>query len=906
MTPAGTTTFGALLKRLRLAAGLTQEALAERAGLSARAVSDLERDPARTPRLETVTLLADALELAPEARLRLLETARPEAESSIPSRPETAPRTFPRPLTSLIGRHRDTEEITDLLRHEGTRLVTLTGPGGVGKTRLAIDAAEHLTDSFAGGVVFVDLSPLRDPTLVLPSIARDLGLREQAEIPLQQSLADALRARRMLLLLDNFEQVLPARELVLSLVAACPGLVLLVTSRVALRVRGEQVYVVKPLGVVDRAAKPESLERSPAAELFVERARAAGSKLALNPETVPAIQEICRRLDGLPLAIELAAAWATLLPPSVLSERLALRLPLLTSGPADLPARQQTMRDAIAWSHDLMDEGEQQLFRRLSVFVGGCTVDAVEAVCGEGEGALPPLHLLATLAAKSLLQMRESTGGSRPNEELRLTMLETIREYGLEQLEDSGEAEIIRRRHSTYYVALAEAAEPALSGPDQTAWGARLEREHDNLRAALRWSIDSGDGAAAQRLAGALWTFWSTRGYLSEGRQWLRETLVREGTGDDVNPATRVKALVGAAMLAIDQAAFDEAAALCGQSVTLARQLGDPLGLMQALNAQGMLARVRSEYAEAAQCFQEAHALAREAGDKATQANALIALGITRSLTGDMAGAAVLFEESLALFRAVGDKHGQADALLSLARRADSLGDYAQVEALGGEALALFRSLGDTGRTAETLFTLATVAQHQGEDERAEALLEESIALRQERGDDRGVAMSRSVLGRIALNRGDQMRARSLLVDAVAAARAHGDRWGLGIQLALLGHVELAAGDVRRAGRLFAESIQLFHTVGSMMYASWCLEGVAGVAAAHGLWEHAARLFGARSALLRKLDSYLPPTQPATFEGTVEATRVALGEESFAREHAAGEQLHPEQAITHALAAVSP
>jgi len=282
------------------------------------------------------------------------------------------------------------------------------------------------------------------------------------------------------------------------------------------------------------------------------------------------------------------------------------------------------MRDTIAWSHDLLDATEQQLFRRLTVFVGGCTVDAAEAVCADRDGKRTVLQLLATLATKSLLQMLESTGSAQLNEEPRLTMLETIREYGLEELEASGETEMVRARHVAYYVALAEAAAPALSGPDQTAWGARLDREHDNLRAALRWSLDGRDAETAQRLAGALWPFWSARGYLSEGRQWLREVLAREETGGNTVPAVRAKALVGAAMLAIDQGAFAEAAAPCAKSITLARELGDRQGLLQALNAQGTLARQQGRYAEATQCFQETLALARHLGDKAGEAAALV------------------------------------------------------------------------------------------------------------------------------------------------------------------------------------------------------------------------------------------------------------------------------------------
>jgi predicted ATPase/class 3 adenylate cyclase len=633
---------------------------------------------------------------------------------------------LPLQATPLVGREKEVSEVRDLLGSEETRLLTLTGPGGIGKTRLALQAAADLLDDYPDGTFFAQLATLSEAELLLPAIAETLGVRETGEQPLDESLKDYLSERRLLLLLDNFEQVLEAAPAVTELLAASPRLKVLATSRTSLRLYGEHVYPVPPLSMPDLKSPPslERLTQYEAVGLFVERARAVKPDFSITNESAPAIAEICVRLDGLPLAIELAAARVTMLPPKAMLQRLSSRLKLLTGGARDLPERQRTLRATIEWSFALLEEGEQLLFGRLAVFSGGRTLEAIEAIC-DAEGDLPvdAFEGISSLLDKSLLRQEEG-----PNGEPRFVMLETVHEFAREKLQGSGEAEEIKRVHAQYFLTLAEEAYPEFKGASQLEWLERLEAEHDNMRVALTWALERKEVEVALRLGGALSFFWSGRGYHSEGRRWLEEALAIEGRGSS---EVRAMALAGVGWLALQQGDFDRAEEACEEGLELLAHEGREASeaKLSLLACSGWMAWEKEEHGQAKQLFEEGLALSREMRDTWWLATSLSNMAVVSHSLGDSEKATELYEESMDLRREQGDKLSLAECLINLAMMVCSQGDLGRAAQLTEEAVALFRELGARGSVALGLCNLGWMALLQDDLGRAADLYRESLSL---------------------------------------------------------------------------------------------------------------------------------------------------------------------------------
>ena len=649
---------------------------------------------------------------------------------------ETRPTNIPVQRTRFVGRVKEVAAAKELLLRQDVRLVTITGPGGIGKTRLAVEVASGLVDLFPGGAHYIPLSPLTDSSLIPYVIVQTLGIREAGiQSPLEilrKSLHDSLRAP-MLLLMDNFEHLIPAAPTVAELLAIAPNLKILVTSRSALHIYGEHEFPVPPLALPDArtTASLESLSQYPAIELFVQRAVAAKPDFELNAENARAVTEICTRLDGLPLAIELAAARVKVLSPASMRARLASRLQLLTGGARDLPQRQQTLRATMDWSYDLLSAAEQKLLRRLSVFVGGSNLEGVEAVCDTaGDLDLDLLDGTASMVDKSLLQQIEQANG-----ESRFVMLETIREYALEKLKASSEEASTKRAHAAYCLVLAEEEASENSGAE---WLERFTLEHDNFRAALEWLTETGNAEWGLRLGSALFPFWEAREYLAEGRDRLGKLLKLPGAADPTK--TRARALFAAGVLACEQLDYALADSFLSESVAIGRLLQDTRGVAVSLNAMAVNARQGGDIAAAHALFDEALMLWRELGDQKIVARSLSNLASVVKLQGDYALARSLHTECISIFQELGDRTGIGWSLNSQGDVARHQGDSAAAQALYEQGLAIFRELGDRWGIAGTLTDLGNLAREERNCAMAHALYRESLKIFQDLEHKRGIA----------------------------------------------------------------------------------------------------------------------------------------------------------------------
>ncbi len=675
-------------------------------------------------------------EASPAKSVPALENEARSSHAEVPGEPGSGRlHLLPVQLTSFVGREQEIAIASQLLLRDDVRLLTLTGPGGVGKTRLALEVAAQVQEQFRTGICFVSLASISEADLVVATIAQTLGVKATRTQSQEERLLNYLRDRQLLLLLDNFEQVISAASHLSALLLACPSLKLFVTSRAVLHLRGEHTFPVSPLALPDlqQLSVDTMLARSSAVTLFCQRAQATNPAFQLTPENAPTIAEICMRLDGLPLALELAAARSRLFPPQALLTRLQQGHHLLASPTRDVPTRQQTLQQTMLWSYDLLDDQEQAFFRHLSIFVGGCSLEAAEAVCQAlGDTEIDILAGISSLLDKSLLRQ-----GAQEQDAPRLQLLETIRLFGLERLVEAGEAPAAQQAHARYFLRLAESAEPQLYGAAQVSQLDTLECEHDNLRAALRWLLESRASEQVLRLSVALARFWTIRGYIAEGRAWLQRALELVEQ-DPCAPPVRAQALSWAGWLAELQGETATAAALTQESLDLARHLSDRHTMALTLNRLGIIKASQGDGATACSLLEESVRHYQALSDTSGLAYSLMVLGGLAVGHREPGEVRAWLEESLSLFQALNNQEGIAWSLFGLARLSVLLADWEGASTFSQDALPLFRRLGLDEGVGQTLLLLGQVHLHQGEAARAHALFLESLHLFQAGGLDPG------------------------------------------------------------------------------------------------------------------------------------------------------------------------
>ena len=841
MTTEPQESFAQLLLQARKRAGLTQEALAELAGISPRSVSSLERGINRAPRRDTLEMLFDALELTTEERVQWERTRRrlstrtyPKSGIKHPDRPHTI--RLPSPLTSFVGREEELQEVQQILSE--SRLVTITGPGGAGKTRLGIGLAEADHHSYPDGVFFVSLAAIERPDLVVSAVIRALELDENGEQSPHEVLRGYLRERSLLLVFDNFEHVIAAAPLVSELLRDCPHLKALVSSRVPLRISGEHEYPLR------------SLSEASSTILFVERTQQMRPEFQPDDSQIAAIAEICRRLDGLPLAIELAAARGRTLSPGALLARLEHPLSILAEGPRDVPARQRTLRDTITWSYDLLEPEHQTLFQALAVFRDGWSLEAAEAIGPEQTNVLEGVD---TLVESSLIALHTETG-----EEPRFRMLETIREFGIELLESTGSEDTVREQHARYMASLVHSAPPFLRGPDQVYWLDRLEQEHANIRLALDWHL-AHDVEAGLQMAAALWRFWWMRSHLIIGRGYFDQLLDR--ADDSIQPATLAAALTGAAVITLYESdlARDRAKELHEQALSIWLDLRDP--------------------PEGAYW-------------------SYFGLGINESRRGNLLGAAARFREALEYSQRRGHQYGILGGHLLLGNQAAWKGDLELAKGHFQAALSIAHELRDPWTIAMNAGNLATILAQQDRYDEALPLATEGLSLSLQLRHSRDVSWALDGLAEIELRRGRLPEARAYFDQALEYAHKASDSRRLGGARLGLGKIALLYDEVEEALESFSQALDTCLKAGSLPCIAESIEGLANANARSGNPKTALQLHAAMIAFCERVGVAAPGAGRSALEHQYVTAQQALTRTEFEEAWQAGCRLNPDQIQT--------
>ncbi len=840
-----------------------------------------------------VETLRTQLELSPSPETRALYEQIIKREVSAP--PPTALHNLPQELTSFIGREREISQIKQLLF--SARLLTLTGPGGCGKTRLALRVAADLVHDFRDGVWLIELAALADPTTVAHRVSTVLGLRDPPGRPTIETLLEHLKAKNVLLVLDNCEHLGHAcARCAETLLKACPNLQIMATSREALGVRGETLFPVPALSMpsqIQPLPTLKALQQYEAISLLLERAQALVPGSVLNKQNAPAVVRICHQLDGLPLAIELAAARVKTLTVQQIAARLDDRFRLLSEGSRTALPHQQTLQTMMDWSFNLLSIPEQALLRRLSVFSGGFTLETAESVCaGEGIAPREVYNLLTHLIDKSLVKAEEQ------GKEMRYGLLETVRQYARERLLEADELESVCARHLDFYVGLMAQAWDAIGGEDEALWLERLEREHDNLRAALAWALETERIESALKLAKTLWVFWNVRGYRSEGRTWLKRVLA---TAQGLRTELYARVLTGAGRLACAQGDYPEARSFFQQTLEIFQELSDQRGIASSWVNLGLVASLQGNHAQARAFYEKALALHREIGNLYGVATALGNLGGVAWEQGDYATARSYYEEELAIRRQLKEPEGIASSLGVLGSLAQLEGDYDRAVALFEESLSLQRELGNKEGIAYALSHVGSVAYERGDHDLACARYEESLQIRRDLGDHLGVAYSLNSLGSVAVRQGEYERARDLFEEGLSLFRRMDVRGGIAGALSGLASVAHYQQEHDRAEALYKESLRLRHAGGEKPTIIDCLEGLGAVAHARRQLPRAVTLFAGAQALREALGLGRAPSESADYERELTALRAALDEEAFALKWAQGQAMTLEQMLEYAL-----